>query len=299
MPKTGDGANQGESPNGRAIPSPEDVKSVTGQLREPAEQDSSRWVVILERPGIFKDEVITTVRDISGLGLKEAKDLVERAPAVVRAHLCWDNANMLKTLLEEEGAFVKLTRMPDRDASKTVEMTNGKILTVPIRKDWVQAHEDGETEVQHSSALLYRIREYLSGINSNYVFIGQSGHLIAQREISGKLHSVELKVYVTQKEFIVHGYVPLHINAESASRVAEYLEKANFGLKHGCFEWQGSVVRFRSSLYCGDDLPSLDVVERIVDLPLEMWTRYGDGYVKVLFGIGSPSEEIEKVEFTG
>jgi large subunit ribosomal protein L7/L12 len=64
--------------------------------------------VCLEDGGANKINVIKEVRTITGLGLKEAKDLVEGAPKVVKAGISKDEADKLKKVLEEAGAKVSV-----------------------------------------------------------------------------------------------------------------------------------------------------------------------------------------------
>jgi len=64
--------------------------------------------VILESPGGAKINVIKVVREITGLGLKEAKDLVDKAPTPVKEKVSLDDVNKLKAQLEEAGAKVSL-----------------------------------------------------------------------------------------------------------------------------------------------------------------------------------------------
>ncbi|KRN32370.1 50S ribosomal protein L7/L12 [Weissella halotolerans] len=64
--------------------------------------------VELTSAGSAKIKVIKAVREVTGLGLKDAKDLVDNAPSVVKEGLSEDDANELKGKLEEAGASVEL-----------------------------------------------------------------------------------------------------------------------------------------------------------------------------------------------
>ena len=78
-----------------------------GAAAEPAEEKST-FDVMLKASGDKKIQVIKVVRAATGLGLKEAKDLVEAAPKVVKEGLQKDEAEKLKKELEEQGATVEL-----------------------------------------------------------------------------------------------------------------------------------------------------------------------------------------------
>ena len=73
-----------------------------------AEEEQTEFDVVLTSFGSSKVPVIKTVREITGLGLKEAKDLVESAPAAVKEGVEQGEADELKKKLEEVGASVEI-----------------------------------------------------------------------------------------------------------------------------------------------------------------------------------------------
>lgn len=75
---------------------------------EAAAAEKSEFDVILKSAGSAKINVIKVVKDAAGLGLKEAKALVDGAPATVAEKLSKDDAEALKSKLEEAGAEVEL-----------------------------------------------------------------------------------------------------------------------------------------------------------------------------------------------
>ena len=74
----------------------------------PAEEEKTEFDVILADGGANKIAVIKEVRGITGLGLKEAKDLVTEAPKPVKTGVSKDEANEIKKKLEEAGAKVEV-----------------------------------------------------------------------------------------------------------------------------------------------------------------------------------------------
>ncbi|HHW24068.1 MAG TPA: 50S ribosomal protein L7/L12 [Bacillota bacterium] len=74
----------------------------------PAEEEKTEFDVILKEVGPKKLEVIKVVREITGLGLKDAKDLVEGAPKPVKEGAPKDMAEEIKKKLTEVGAVVEL-----------------------------------------------------------------------------------------------------------------------------------------------------------------------------------------------
>jgi large subunit ribosomal protein L7/L12 len=74
----------------------------------PAAEEKAEWTVVLKEAGAKKIQVIKAVREVTTLGLKEAKDLVDNAPNNVREAIAKDEAEAIKKKLEEQGATVEL-----------------------------------------------------------------------------------------------------------------------------------------------------------------------------------------------
>jgi len=74
----------------------------------PAEEEKTEFDVILKGAGAKKLDVIKAVRELTGLGLKDAKDLVESAPKAIKEAVSKDEAESVKTALEAAGAEVEV-----------------------------------------------------------------------------------------------------------------------------------------------------------------------------------------------
>ena len=74
----------------------------------PAVEEQTEFSVVLKEAGAKKIQVIKVVREITGLGLKEAKDLVDSAPSEVKGGVSKEEAAQLKAKLEEQGASVEV-----------------------------------------------------------------------------------------------------------------------------------------------------------------------------------------------
>ena len=79
-----------------------------GGAAAPAAEEQTEFTVMLKDAGAKKIQVIKVVREITGLGLKEAKDLVDGAPQAVKAGVSKDEAATIKAKLEEQGAGVEV-----------------------------------------------------------------------------------------------------------------------------------------------------------------------------------------------
>jgi len=73
-----------------------------------AAEEKTEFDVVLKSPGGNKIQVIKVVREITGLGLKEAKELVDNAPKPVKEGVSKEEAEQIKSKLEEAGAEVEL-----------------------------------------------------------------------------------------------------------------------------------------------------------------------------------------------
>ena len=74
----------------------------------PAEEEKTSFDVVLKAAGAQKLAVVKLVKELTGLGLKEAKDLVDAAPKALKEGVAKDEAEALKKSLEEAGAEVEI-----------------------------------------------------------------------------------------------------------------------------------------------------------------------------------------------
>lgn len=79
-----------------------------GGAAAPAAEEQTEFDVILKEAGSKKIQVIKVVRELTGLGLKEAKDMVDGAPQTLKAGVSKDEAASVKAKLEAEGAVIEI-----------------------------------------------------------------------------------------------------------------------------------------------------------------------------------------------
>ena len=79
-----------------------------GVAEAPAAEEKTEFTVILKDAGAKKIQVIKAVREVTSLGLKEAKDLVDNVPGNVKEGVSKEEAETVKKKLEEQGATVEL-----------------------------------------------------------------------------------------------------------------------------------------------------------------------------------------------
>lgn len=93
---------------GVSAAAPVAVAAAPAAAAAPAEEEKTNFDVVLEAFGDNKIAVIKVVREITSLGLKEAKELVEGAPKPIQEGVAKDKAEEIKAKLEEAGAAVTL-----------------------------------------------------------------------------------------------------------------------------------------------------------------------------------------------
>ena len=93
---------------GVSAAAPVGVVAVAGGAAAPAAEEKTEFDVVLKSFGAKKLDVIKAVREITGLGLKEAKEMVEGAPKAVKEGVSKDEAETVKKALEEAGAEVEV-----------------------------------------------------------------------------------------------------------------------------------------------------------------------------------------------
>ena len=91
-----------------AAPAAMMVAAGPGAAAAPEVEEKDEFDVVLESDGGKKIQVIKVVRELTGLGLKEAKDLVDGAPGTVKAGVSKEEAATIKGKLEAEGAVVEV-----------------------------------------------------------------------------------------------------------------------------------------------------------------------------------------------
>ena len=93
---------------GVSAAAPVGVAVAAGAAAAPAAEEKTEFDVILKSFGAKKLDVIKAVREITGLGLKEAKEMVEGAPKTVKEGVSKDEAETVKKALEAAGAEVEV-----------------------------------------------------------------------------------------------------------------------------------------------------------------------------------------------
>lgn len=156
-----------------------------------------------------------------------------------------------------------------------------------------------KTEISRKEMLMNKVVEYLKSQNWKFRSVGNDGDIVEfNMGLKGKINSCRVVVAVGEKEIQAFGFVPIKAGSDSYQDVVEFITRANYGTKIGKFEfdYRDGEVRFQTCLPCREGIPSMKDIEFVVDLPMLMLQRYGDGLVKNMMGFGSPAEDIAQIE---
>jgi len=82
--------------------------AAAGATAAPVEEEKTEFTVVLKEVGPEKIKVIKVVREVTGLGLKEAKDLVDNAPSTVKENIPKEEAAALEAKFKEVGATIEI-----------------------------------------------------------------------------------------------------------------------------------------------------------------------------------------------
>lgn len=155
--------------------------------------------------------------------------------------------------------------------------------------------------MSYSLDLAHRVEEYLNSQEWHFDFDGERGNFKFGMNIDSKVKNVDMRILMGDDFFTVYGTVPMRADENdflTMRSLGEYFSRANYGLRTGNFEidFNDGEMRYKASLFAPDQLPTLRMVERVVDMPFVMWRRYGNGMISVLYGGGEPAKEIEQAE---
>ena len=153
--------------------------------------------------------------------------------------------------------------------------------------------------MNQKDVLMRSAQNYINSQNWKYSMVGKNGDVFEiNMGLDCKLKKCRLLVFTSERDIQSIAVCPLNASQDSYADVVEFLTRANYGLKLGNFEFDYSdgEIRYQSILSCVEGVPNMRDVERVVDVPILMMERYGNGLVKNLMGFGNPKQDIEEIE---
>ena len=118
--------------------------------------------------------------------------------------------------------------------------------------------------------------------------------LIGLRDVS----NCRVITKVRDDRFVTYCICPLRVREEKRAAVGEYLHRANYGLDIGNFEmdYDDGEIRYKANILCGDQIPKMEIIERLVDVGMDMFNHFGSGILEVTYGGKNPKEVIDEIE---
>gem|GEM_PF-1480485 len=103
---------------------------------------------------------------------------------------------------------------------------------------------------------------------------------------------------VRDDRFVTYCIFPLRPAEDKRAKVGEYLHRANYGLNIGNFEmdYEDGEIRYKANILCGDQIPEMSRIERLVDVGMDMINRYAPGILRIMYGNAEPKEMIDMIE---
>ena len=152
----------------------------------------------------------------------------------------------------------------------------------------------------YSPEIAAQIEDYFKSKGWSFDPVDENGIIRAGMGLRSKLRSCRLFIFVKNDGFCVNSALLLRVEEAEREAVMEYITRANFGLTYGNFEMgvDDGDVRFKTCLFCGDTVPSLNQIEHTITTNILLLERYGDGLAKLIFGFGNVKEAIEEAEGT-
>lgn len=150
----------------------------------------------------------------------------------------------------------------------------------------------------YNKDLANRIDEYLKSQNWRFKFDEDDGVFRFGMNLDNKMRTCNMVIQVGENHFTSYGCSPVGADADTMAAVNGFITRANYGLRHGNFELdlRDGELRYKNSLFCGNNIPAIEVVEQAVDISFLMWKRYGNGLLNVIFAAADPAQEIAKIE---
>ena len=153
----------------------------------------------------------------------------------------------------------------------------------------------------YSEEIVGAIKDFLEEDDWNYGFDDEAGMFRFGLNLKGRLKKAQYVVDVHDDQYMVYAIAPIGADQNDRNQLqdmAEFLTRANYGLKNGNFEldFRDGEIRFKSFVDCDGVIPSIEVIRNSIYIPAMMYERYGEGIVGIIFGGMDPEEAINLCE---
>lgn len=165
-------------------------------------------------------------------------------------------------------------------------------------EDIIDIVEEGDDDSGSTSAEAIRaqVSAYLDSIGWKYNL--DEEEIVFNMSIDSKLGSLSYRLRFFENGFTSYAYPNVYADSNSMANIAEYLCRANYGLRNGNFEidFRDGEIRYKSYVDCSDGVPGDEVIRRSISVPGDMFEIYGDGLLQVSFGMMTPEDALNAAE---
>lgn len=154
------------------------------------------------------------------------------------------------------------------------------------------------SSASYSTNVSNSVLDYFKSKNFDFDFDPEKGIITTAFPTDSKLGSVDIRIRFLADGYISHATAKINADEASRDKVAEYLMRANYGLRMGNFEmdFRDGEIRFKSFCRSGDTVLNDDQITDSFILPIVQFDTYGDNLLAVLFGMKEPDEAIKDAE---
>ncbi len=152
--------------------------------------------------------------------------------------------------------------------------------------------------MSYSIEIAKAIKNFLDGDDWHYGFDEADGIFKMGVNLKCKLGSTDIRVKVGDDYFTAYAAIKMNADEGCRAAVAEFITRANYGLRNGNFEmdFRDGELRYKSFNNCDGVIPSKAIIADGIMIPALMIDRYGDGLVSVMFGLQTAEEAITAIE---
>ena len=154
------------------------------------------------------------------------------------------------------------------------------------------AERDNTAEIRKA------VERYFEKENYKYSGFNDKNATTISFNIKSKLSSANVRLQAQKNHLLIRSTLPIKAEESVRPEVAEFLLRANYGMKIGGFDFDfnDGEISFRASFYCGDVAPTHEQIDHAIDVCLGMVQRYGDGIIKVIYGLQTSKDAIQEIE---
>ncbi|MBR0460063.1 MAG: hypothetical protein IJJ26_12565 [Victivallales bacterium] len=150
----------------------------------------------------------------------------------------------------------------------------------------------------YSEEIAEVVKEFFHSIDWKYDFDEEKGVFTYGVTIDAKVPHVECSLRVNEDSVHVRARIRLNADKQVRPQISEFLHMLNFGLLEGCFLFDphDGEIGFRTSYYCGSEIPSIEQIHHVISHPCNMFEHFQTAILSVLFGMLTPDKALEQIE---